>query len=191
VREDDPFFTPNDPTWSNVVPIEKTPGGEETTLTVVPVWRFYVGNADSPTWSVYWNGSGELHHPDSLRMSNGQKYVKVDPNNQPPGFHAAYYFTDQLTGACYTTIDASANIIAVARNLFDTEGHKCGDAYYFNIPELEGRKFTVQDKGSFVVAPNEPDHFDVYVGIQDHASFVASPLAKYDGQPVQIAKTQP
>jgi len=193
VKENDTFFTPNDPTWSNAVHIEKTPGGKETTLTVVPVWRFYVGNADSPTWSVYWNGSGMLTESASLSLSNGQKYVKTDTNNKPPGFNAAYYFTDQLTGACNSALDANANIIAVAGNLFGSPGHSCGDTYYFNIPELENKIFTVRDSGTFEVHKElgEPDHFDIYVGIQDHVSFDASPLARYDGQLVQIAKAQP
>ena len=193
VKENDTFFTPNDPTWSNAVHIEKTPGGKETTLTVVPVWRFYVGNADSPTWSVYWNGSGMLTESASLSLSNGQKYVKTDTNNKPPGFNAAYYFTDQLTGACNSALDANANIIAVAYNKFGTPGHSCGDRYYIDIPGFENKIFTVKDRGTFVVedAKGEPDHFDLYVGIQDHNSFEASPLAQYDGQLVQIAKAQP
>lgn len=193
MREDDTSFAPNDPTWSNAVHIEKTPGGKETTLTVVPVWRFYVGNADSPTWSVYWNGSGILTEPASLSLSNGQKYVKVDTDNKPPGFNAAYYFTNQLTGACNRELDANANILAVAGNLFGSLGHSCGDKYYINIPELENKIFAVEDSGTFVVdkSKGEPDHFDLYVGIQDRASFDASPLARYDGQLVQIAKAQP
>jgi hypothetical protein len=193
VKEDDPFFTPNDPTWSNVVPIENIPGGQETTLTVVPVWRFYVGNADSPTWSVYWNGSGELDHPDSLSMSGGKKYVKTDTNNKPAGFNAAYYFTDQLTGTCGSVLDANANIIAVAGNLFGSPDHNCGDKYYLNIPGLEDKIFTVQDTGTFEVHKElgAPDHFDIYVGIQDHISFATSPLAQYDGQLMQVGKARP
>ena len=190
VKENDPFFTPNDPTLSNAVPIEKTPGGQEVILAVVPVWRFYVGNADTPTWSVYWNGSGELNHSDSLSMSSGKKYVQADTNNKPLGFNAAYYFTDQLTGTCGNALNANENIIAVAGNLFGQEGHKCGDTYYLDVLGLEDKIFTVRDRGTFVVENGQPDHFDIYVGIQDRASFDASPLAQYDGQLIQIAKAR-
>jgi len=191
VTESDTFFKEG----SGAVPIETVAGGTETTLQTVPVWRFYVGNADSPTWSVYWNGSGELTHPDSLSMSGGKKYVQVDTNNKPIyydyQFSASYYFTEQVTGACGKALSSNANAIAVANNKFGSFGHNCGDQYYIDIPGLGNTIFTVMDRGTFVVEGDQPDHFDIYVGIQDHESFENSPLAQYDGQLVRVAKVQP
>jgi hypothetical protein len=192
VEEGDDYFKKNDPQENNVVPIE-IPEGAPAQLMQVPVKRFYVGNADDPGWSVYESGSGALDpkNPDSVKLSGGQKYAQTDLGQKPSGFHGSYYFTNQLTTACGNPLDANANIIAVAQNLFGTEGHGCGDTYYFNIPELENTIFTVEDSGSFPVQNGAGDHFDIYVGIQDHKSFGDSPLAKYDGLPVEIAKAQP
>jgi hypothetical protein len=178
-------------------PFETVPGGKEVTYQTPPVRHFYVGNAgdDKKTWSVYWNGSGVLSYPASLQMSGNKKYAKTDIANQPYEygyqFNASYYFTDTLTGACGGSLDENTNTLAVAYNLYNTEGHMCGDKYYFNIPGLENTAFTVRDRGTFTVEGAAPDHFDMYVGIQDHSTFQASPLAQYDGQPVQIAKAQP
>lgn len=186
------YFMKNDPQLTNEVPIE-IPQGAVAQLKQVPVWRFYVGNANDPGWSVYESGSGALDptNQDSVRLSGGQKYVQTDLGQKPSGFHASYYFADHLTTACGNTLDASANIIAVADNLLGSPGHRCGDKYYIDIPELGNTIFTVMDRGTFEVKNGAPDHFDLYVGIQDHASFISSPLARYDGQSVQIAKAQP
>jgi YD repeat-containing protein len=193
VKEDDDFFTKR----SGGLPIETKPGGIDTTLEIVPVYHFYVGNKDNPNWSVFWNGSGKLdeNNEASMKLSGGKKFVQVDTNNNPVHdgypFHAAYYFTDEIYGACGEVLEANMNVIAVAKNKFGTIDHQCGAQYYINIPGLENTIFTVKDSGTFEVGENQPDHFNIYVGVQDHESFVTSPLAQYDGQLVQVAKAQP
>ncbi|MBN1304008.1 MAG: hypothetical protein JXA13_06195 [Anaerolineales bacterium] len=104
------FFAPNDsfcvPGEMHCgVPFETTPGGIETTYQEPPVYHFYVGNSGNPEWSVYWNGSGLLTHPDSLRMSGNKKYVKTDIGVQPS------YYGHQFGALIILQINLQAHVV--------------------------------------------------------------------------------
>jgi hypothetical protein len=203
VQENDPFFTPNDQSWSNQVPIES---GNNTALMSVPVFRFYVGNAKSNTcdencknWSVLFQGAGMLTESASLSMSNGKRYVQADDHNKPVfygyQFDAAYYFVDEPFGACGSGYPLVADAtLAVPKgelgySAADGKPFTCGDKYY--IEGFGDTIFTVKDTGSFV-NENGQEHFDIFVGAQTNYAYKNN--AKYqesDGDDRNVAKVQP
>ena len=214
VREDDDtYFKPNDkechdqdPDHSCDVPFEI---GGTMVYQTPPVWRFYVGNADDELWSVYWNGSGELHDPASLAMSSGKQFVQThhwkegDPDAPKNPYTSyvyggSYYFSDQPTGACgsgyklnegATIAVPSGELSLIPGYTTDQQPFACGDTYYIDIPGFEGVIFTVADTGSYV-NENLIEHFDIYAGVQYHHA-EQSLRAKYDGVNVRVAKVQP
>ncbi len=125
----------------------------------------------------------------------GQKYVQSDATTKPTWyghtFDASYYFTNEIHGACGTTLNANESIAVPESILNAPGGISCGAKYYIDIPGFENTIFKVQDSGSFVIDNGQP-HFDIYVGAQTQYDYSHNhEFTKYDGLSFRVAPVGP